>query len=83
MSYRYKFYEGAFNHFFDCPMKVLEEDIERSHFSLMGRTMFRNVREANAHQGCVERLEVLKLIAQLRKGEITMEGFHVNVKITK
>jgi hypothetical protein len=79
----YKFYDVAFNYFFDCAMEVLERDIEQSQFSLMGKTKFRNVREERAHRGCVDRLEVLKLIAELRKGEITTEAFHELVKITK
>ncbi len=83
MNHKYKFYDVAFNHFFDCPIEVLERDIERSQFSLMGKTKFRNVREARAHQGCLDRLEVLKLIAQLRIGEITRESFDEFVKITK
>jgi len=83
MNYKYRFYVVAFNHFFDCAIEVLERDIERSQFSLMGKTKFRNVREAKAHQGCLDRLEVLKLIVQLRKGEIELETFHEIVKITK
>jgi len=83
MNYKYKFYEVAFDHFFGCPMEVLERDIEQSRFSLMGRTKFRNIREARAHEGCLERVEVLKLIAQLRKGELTSDSFHELVKIKK
>jgi hypothetical protein len=83
MNHKYKFYDGAFNNFSDCAMEILERDIERSQLSLMGKTMFRNVREERAHRGCVDRLEVLKLIVQLRKGEIELEAFHEIVKITK
>ena len=83
MSYKYIFYEVAFDHFSSCQMEVLERDIERSQLTLMGRTKFRNIREARAHEGCLERVEVLKLIAQLRKGEITRESFNEMVKIKK
>jgi len=83
MNYKYKFYDGAFNNFFNCATEVLKRDIEQSQFSLMGKTRFRNVREAKAHQGCLDRLEVLKLILKLREGEINREAFNDVVKITK
>lgn len=80
MPDKLRFFKGAFNYFMNMDISSLEREIAESNNFLARKTLFKNLREQRNHTGLEKRRDVLCLILQLRKGEMTMADFERDVR---
>jgi len=78
---RISFPKKMFQHFYTCPLDLLEEELSRSSIRMKLQEVPKTDQDRALYQNELDRLSVLKYINQLRKGKLSREDFGQKVEL--